>query len=120
MDHAPFVRVFQRVGDLHRDLPGLLERHRAFGRFALDQFHDQRPLFDAVNLGDIGVIERSQHFGLALEARHATGIGGEGLGQNLHGHITLQLRVPGTVHLAHAAGVDKRKDLVASQMVPYG
>ena len=52
-----FVRIFQRVGDLHRDLPGILEGHRALGRLAFDQLHDQCPLFHAVNLGDVGMIE---------------------------------------------------------------
>ena len=82
MDHAPLVRVLQRIRDLQRDLPGVLERQRAFGRLALDQLHHQRAIFDAVEGCDVGMIQRGQDLGLALEARHAAGIAGEGFRQS--------------------------------------
>jgi hypothetical protein len=35
MNYAPLVRILQRIGDLQRDLPGVLKGQRAFGRLAL-------------------------------------------------------------------------------------
>ena len=56
MHDAFVVRVFQRSGNLRSDAPGFVERHGAFGRFALDQLHRQGTVFDAVDLGDVWVI----------------------------------------------------------------
>src|SRR5215471_13253783 len=69
---------------------------------------------------DIRVIERSQHFGLALEASHAARITSEGIGENLQRHVALQLGVAGAVDLAHTALSDKRENFVGPQMVSYG
>jgi len=66
-------------------------------------------------MGDIGVIERGQHFGLALKASQAARIAGEGVGENLQGHIALQLGVTSAVHLAHAARRKERHNLVGTQ-----
>jgi hypothetical protein len=57
MYDAFFVRILQRIGDLHRDLPRVLERHGALRRIALDQLHDDRAVFDAVDVRDIGMVQ---------------------------------------------------------------
>ena len=75
------VRRFQRLGDLSRDGQGLVERNRTVRdaireRRALDQFQDEGRMpcdrfFEAVDGGDVWVVQRRQHPGLALEARKA-------------------------------------------------
>ena len=76
--------------------------------------------FDSVNLRDVGMVQRRQHLGLALEARHALAVVRERLGQNLDRHVAFQLGIVGAVHLAHAAGADGREDLVGAQFVTQG
>jgi len=58
------------------------------GRFvqqasAFDQLHHERPFFQPVNLGDIRVVQRGEHFGFALISCDALGIVGETLRQDL-------------------------------------
>src|SRR5262249_51694077 len=65
---------------------------------------------------NVGMIERSQHFGFALEASHAAGIAGEGLGDYLQRHVALQPGVAGTIDLSHAARADGREDFVGPEM----
>ena len=103
MNYAPLVRILQRIGDLQRDLPRVLERQRAFGRFTLDQLHHERPFFNSIYVRDVGVIERSQHLRFALETGQAVRVFGEGGWKNLDGHLASQLRVCCPPDLAHAA-----------------
>jgi len=70
---------------------------------SLHQFHHQRALFDAVDLRDVGMIERCQHLGFALEAGDALGVVGEGLRQHLNGDLALQFGVGGAVDGTHTA-----------------
>ena len=56
-----------------------VERDRSGGdplrqRGAFDQFDNQRPLLDAVDRSDVGVIQRGQNLGFAREARQSIGI----------------------------------------------
>ena len=80
MNDAFLVRGFERFGDLlgnreppHCSGPALM---RLASVSAVNQFHHQRVsgFFDAIDLGDIGVIQRGQHFGFALEAGQPFGI----------------------------------------------
>jgi len=66
------------------------------------------------------MIKRSQHFGLALEAQHATGVFSEPFRQYLQRHVALQLGVTCTADLFHAARADGREDLVVSETSPRG
>src|SRR5262245_60670424 len=112
MNYAPLVRILQRIGDLQRDLPGVLERQRAFGRITLDQLHHERPFFNSVYVRDIRVIERSQHLRFALETGQAGRVVGEGGGKDLDGHLAPQLRICRLPDLAHAAFGQVRGDTV--------
>ena len=77
---------------------------------ALDQLQDQRAraagLLEAVNLGDVRVVQRGEDAGLALEARQPVRVGGERLGQHLQRDVATELRVASAVDLAHAAGAE--------------
>jgi hypothetical protein len=85
---ALFVRGFERLGDLARDGDGFVNRYRTAAQplrqvFAVDQLHHERRdrprLFQAVDVGDVWVIQRRQRLGLALEPRQPFGISGERL-----------------------------------------
>ena len=78
MDDALLVRGFEGISDLCGDQHGVGERDRPAGDhrrqiLALGQFHHQgrqvRGLLDAVNRGDVRMIERGEDFGLALTER---------------------------------------------------
>ena len=60
MDDAYVVGDFKRFGDLYGQ--------RALEGFAFNEFHDNGVGFQAVDGGDVGVVERSQRLGFALEA----------------------------------------------------
>jgi len=80
MDDAPFVRVFERLGELRRQRQRVVDRdspaRQPVGQCrAVDQLHDQRAhagiVKKTVNLRDARVIEGGEKFGLALESRRA-------------------------------------------------
>ena len=53
--------------------------------------------------------------GLPLEARDPLLVLGEPFGQHLDRHFALELGVARPVHLAHAAGAERRDDLVGAE-----
>src|ERR1700676_1641755 len=111
---ASFVRGFERVGDLVGDAESGVERHRPFGRLALDILHYQVIGADVVNLADIRMIERGDGFGFALEALRELG------GGNLDSYVAIQARIARAVDLAHAARADGRENLIGAQVVAGG
>src|SRR6516164_345898 len=64
---------------------------------------------------NVGMIERSQHFGFALEASHSLRITGVSIGENLERHIALQLGVASAINLAHAACAQRGENLVSAK-----
>ncbi len=116
MDDAALVGGFERVGDLAGDGERPSEGKRPAGEALRQglprrQLHDQEMdrravdlgLVQLVDAGDVRVVERRQHLGLALEPGEALGVGGERLGQHLDRHLAVEPGVGGPVHLAHAA-----------------
>ena len=61
-------------------------------------------LFQAVDGGDVRVVQRGQHAGFALEAGQALGVFGEAFGKDLDGNPAAELGVGGAVDHAHAPG----------------
>ena len=117
MHDALFVRGFERIGDLACDGQRLLDRNRApldaLGqRFALHQFHDEVVRADIVQRADIGMIQRGDRAGFALEAV------AESLGGDFYGHFTMESGIGRAIDLAHATGADRRKDLVGTETGP--
>ena len=86
---------------------------------ALDQLHHDRAdavaLLEAVDRGDVRMVQRGQHFGFALEAGQALGIAGDRGRQHLDGDLALEARVDRSIHLAHAAGTERGDDLVRTE-----
>ena len=85
----------------------------------LEELHDRvggRPVpADVVDRDDVGVRERRDGFRLALEPRESNGIRGDAVGEHLHRDVSVELPVARAVDLAHAAGAERREDLVAAE-----
>ena len=58
------MRGLQGFGDLLCVVERCLDGQRPFESLTLHQLHHQRVSFKTVNRGDIGMVQRSQHFGL--------------------------------------------------------
>ena len=87
-------------------------------RFAFEEFADDVLLADLdaeiVDGDDVGVIERGDGAGFALEA--AAEIGGCAVfAQNFDGDIAVEAGVAGAVDLAHAADPERGLDLVGAE-----
>jgi hypothetical protein len=61
---------------------------------------------------DVGMIEGRECSCFALEAREPFGVAREGRRQNLQRNVTVQPRVAGAIHLAHAASADFGGDFI--------
>ena len=129
MDDALLVRRFQRVSDLLRDGQRLVDRDRPARDalrevLALDEFHHERAdaagFFETVDVGDVRMVQRGQGPGLALKPRDPLRVGGERLGQDLDRDGAIQLRVPRAVDFTHAAGAERRQDLVRAEACAGG
>jgi len=114
----------QPIGNLRGHRQSLVERDWSAGdavgeRLALHQFKHERShrarLFQPMNRGDVGVVQRGEQLGFALKPRQAIGIAGEGLRQYLDRNIALQPRVASPIDLAHPTDADEGDDLVRAQ-----
>ena len=121
MDDAGFVGGFERLGDLARDGRRLLERKRAVGQafFEGGAFHqlqdesrDALLLGDAVDPGDVRMIEGREDVRLALEAGTPVGVARDRVRQDLERHLPLQLQVAGAIDLAHSARPERCQNLI--------
>jgi hypothetical protein len=128
MDDAGFVRGLERIGDLARDRQRFGERdgtalNAVREVLAPDQLHDERHVtagaarrvLEAVDLGDVGMIQGGQRPRLALEAGETLDIHRERAGENLQRHVAPEPRIPRAIHLAHSAGADRGDDLVRAE-----
>src|SRR5262249_40918711 len=116
MDDSLFVRGFEGVSDLPADGQRIVERDGTLSdairqRRALDQLHHQpvneTGVFDAVDVGDVRVIERREHLRLAAKPRKAVRVRCHSFREYLDGHVPIQLRVARPVHLAHSARAER-------------
>ena len=123
VDDALRVRGFERLGDLPEDGDDVLGGHRsaleALGEVLTGhQLHlDEGAIaavLEAVQRGDVGVIERGQDPRLALEPAAPIRRIGHRLGQDLDRDFTPQPQVLRPIHLAHAAGADRGENLVGA------
>ena len=72
-------------------------------------------LFEAVDRGDVRMVQRREHFRFALKARQPIVVSGERGGQDLDRDLALQLRVGRAIHLAHPAFADRARDFVDAE-----
>ena len=129
MDDAALVRRFERLRDLLEDRERLARRHRTAvdplrQRFAGHELHlEERRvahLLEPVQRGDVGMIERGEHAGLALEPALVLRIVRRQLVQDLDGDLAAQPDVLGAIHLAHASGAEGREDPVRADRAAWG
>ena len=119
---------FQGLGDLASDGEGFVQWDWAFGdavleRRAFDVFEDQggrvAGLFQAVNGGDVRMVEGRQHLRFTLEAGQPLGVVDEGVGEDLQRDIAVEFGVTGLVHFARAACADGGEDFVGAEGGAY-
>lgn len=67
-----------------------------------DEFHHQGVLFDAVDDGDIRMIQGGEHLGFARESGQIIGVVGQHLGEYFDGDVAIELGVGGSVDGTHA------------------
>jgi len=72
-------------------------------------------VFQAIDGSDIGMIQRREKFGFALEASHAVGILHERFGKDLQCHVAVEFDVPSTIDLTHAASPNGRQDFIGAE-----
>ena len=124
MNDSAFMSGVERLRDLSRDRKRFVERDR----FACDPIGERRPLdelqhqrrdplafLEAVDGGDIRVIERRNRLRLTLEPGDPLGVGEERLRQNLQRDIASEPRVAGAVAVAHPARASEADDLVRAE-----
>ena len=109
-----FMRVGQGGGDLRGVAERLVDRQRAIFQpvgdgVAFEQFHHQVVGADVVKRADVGMIQRRNRTGLALEA------GAEPLVGELDGDGPAEARVDGAKDFAHATLAEFAFHLVGSQ-----
>src|SRR5580704_1052368 len=128
MDDAPIVRIFQGFDNLLSDRDRFFERDpSSFDAIRQRRSFDEREhqstrvfgVYNSVNVSDVRMIERCQHFGFALEASHAIAIAQERRGQYFQRYVTLERRVACAVNLAHATLTEQGEDLVVTEFVAF-
>ena len=112
MNNTLFVRRLETGRDLAGVLHRRLHRQRPFQVLAFDQLHHQRALLDAVDRGEIGMVQRSQNLRLAFEAGHASVIFGESGREDFDGDVAIELGIGGAINSAHAALTELGDDSV--------
>ena len=124
VDDAALVCGLERVGDLSSDGHRFRHRNRPslqlLGKIlAVDELHHERAddirAFDAVDMSDVGMVQRGKRLRLTLEARQAVGVRGEELGNDLDRDVAVEPGIPGTVDFAHAAGADGGDDFIRAE-----
>ena len=121
MDDALFVRGFERFRDLLRDGQRFVEQQGS-ARDALrqivafDELHHQRghipAFFEAVDRGDVRMVQGGEQFCFALETCEPVSIGGERRWQDLDRDLSFESRVGGPVDLSHSTFADRPGDVV--------
>ncbi len=72
-------------------------------------------IFEAVDCGDVRMIERCEDLGLALEARHALWIRGERSGEDFERDITAELGIACAIDFAHSASTERAENCVGAE-----
>ena len=119
-----FVRRCHRICKRDRNLEKLVQRKSVFldklgEGFAVNELHreevDACLFFDREDLNDVGVIERRDSLGFALEPRSTLVAFGQLGRENFESDLAVELGVLGQVDLALYARADLFKDVVVGE-----
>ena len=114
MSDAFLVRGVERIANLRGVLQRLIDRQRPLERRALDVLHHQVIRADIVERTNVGMIQRRDGVGFALETLAELGVG------NFDRDVAIQARVVRLVHFSHSALADGRKDFIGAEFVAGG
>jgi len=132
MNDPHFVRGVQRIDDLPGDVKHHRQREAATGgapqpfleRLTIDQLHHERQhavlFLEAVDRGDVWMVEGREDSRLPLEPRHALRVCHEGRWQRLQGDVPAQNHIVGPIHLPHPAGAERRDDFIGAETCASG
>ena len=124
VDDALLVGRFERLRDLPRDRRRFVDRNRSVfepigERRSVDELEHEGlhvvRLFEAVNRGDVRMVERREQLRFTLEAGEAIGIENEGVRQDFQRHVTVERRVACAIDLAHSASANGRNDFIRAE-----
>ena len=104
MDDALLMGCLESFGDLARDNERFIDvqaRYAFRERRPFDQFHHQRAhrrlscacwrgILNAVDMRDVGMVQRRQRLCFAMKSRQALGVGGDCIRQNLNRDLSTQ------------------------------
>src|SRR5215203_990289 len=123
MDHSLLMRRFQSIDDLPSDCQRLSDRKRAScdaigERRPLDELEDESAtavgFFDAVNRGDVWMVQRRERACFTFEADHTVRIRHPFAGQDLDRDFAAKPAIAGAVDLSHPTGSEEALHLVAT------
>jgi len=80
-----------------------------------DESRDILILGDAIDRGDVWVIEGRKDVRLALETGAPVGVARDGVRQDLERHVPLQLQIAGAIDLAHSARAERCQNLILTK-----
>ena len=124
MHHALLVGRCERIRDRDAQLDDARDGqparcHLPVEPLALDQLHRQEPnavlILDRIERDDVRVVEAGDRARFVFEARQAFGVSGHIGRQHLERDVATEAHVPRPIHLAHAAGAERRDDVVATE-----
>ena len=127
VNDALLVSGLERLGNLSGERGRFLDWNRSTHqarreRLTLDELQDEVPrrpnLLQVVDGPDVWMIQRREHFRLALKAGDAIGILRDGVRQALDGYFALEFHVSRAIDDAHAAGTEASRDLVGTDGRP--
>ena len=118
MEDALLMSDMEGIGNLHGHARGVLRRHRPTQRRPFQEFQDEIPRPDVVNLADVRVVQRRDGARLLLEAADPVGVGVITRRQYLDGNVPAEARVVGALDLSHSAPAEQRHDVVRAEAGP--
>ena len=122
--HALVMRRRERIRERDAQLDDARDGqparcHLPIEPVALDQLHRQEPnavlILDRIERDDVRVVEAGDDAGFMFESRQAFRVRGYAGGQYLERNVTTEAAIPRPIHLAHAAGAERRDDVVATE-----
>ena len=128
MHHALLVRRHERIGERDTQLDDARDGqparcHMPVKPLTLDQLHRQEPnavrILDRIERDDVRVVEAGDDAGFMFESRQAFRVRGHAGRQDLERDVTTEAAIPRPIHLAHAAGAERRDDVVSTESGAY-